>query len=415
VFLPHFTSMASSRRRAVRPVAVLAALVIALLVLAAPALAGTPTAHVDAPTDVTLSGATVNGTINPHGGSGGQGVLWDFGDVLEPGIDINGPHELGYPASASNEDQHVSIQVDPAVVEFLRANERNTFYWDRAGYADTWVRPSPTLTVKYGLDVAYNPYGPAHVFKVPAELTLPGPTEPPAATTGPASVVNQGEKAIVLTGTLDLKHQGFPKVGFEIGESKTYGALCGLHFGPGSGLVPGGAQAGQVKTGYCKPLIDALKMLPGTVLHYRVVADNGAPGGPVHGADAKFVVPGRRASALSRSLVVMGPDAVVLRIVAKGGYAATFKAPGAGTAQITWSIRSGGKTVTVAKGKHKAAGKTTFTVKLTKQGRALLTKVQFQFGRTLKLTAKGRFVPKKGKARSATRQITLETFVSSRP
>ena len=140
---------------------------------------------------------------------------------------------------------------------------------------------------------------------------------------------------------------------------------------------------------FCQPLIDALKM-PGTVLHYRVVADNGAPGGPVHGADATFVVPGRRASALSRIvlLAVRGSAAKVSRILANGGAVATFKAPGAGTAQITWSVRSKGKTVTAATGRHTAVGKSeletasippsTFTIKLklTRQGRALLTKLK---------------------------------------
>jgi hypothetical protein len=411
MFLFHLTSMRTSSRRAVRPVAVLAVLVFASLVLAAPALAsGPPTAQVDAPTDVTVTGATVHATINPHG-SGGQGVYWDF-PALEPGLADTGPHSLGF---SDENDHQVSIRVDPAVFEFLRANERN--HWKAyAVNADTWVRPSPTLTVKYGLSVGYSPYGPANTFDVPAQLTLPGPTEPPAATTGPASVVNRGGtwgKEIVVAGKLDLKNQGFPRVGFEIGNSTTYGTLCGAQPSPTTpdGLIPP-AQTGSLDTKGCPILHDALKM-PGTVLHYRIVADNGSPGGPVYGADATFVVPGGASpaqviSALSRSLAVSGPAAKVSRILANGGYAATFNAPGAGTAQITWSVRSGGKTVTAATGRHTAAGKSTFTVKvkLTRQGRALLTKLKR--GQTLKLTAKGTFAPKTGKARAKTKHFSLK-------
>ncbi|MEA2374026.1 MAG: hypothetical protein QOD53_489 [Thermoleophilaceae bacterium] len=422
--LLHLTSMRTSSRRALRPGAALAVPVIASLALAAPALASMPpTAHVDAPTDVTVTGATLHATINPHGNGGGGGIYWDFGALDSLGD--KGPHALGESASATNEDQHVSIQVAPVVLESTRASERNSL-WNRFGAGDDgpWVRPSPTTSIKYGLNVAYNPYGPAHAFTVPAEITFPAPTEPPSATTGAASVLDpRGEvlgETIVLKGTLDLKNQGFPRIGFEYGKSKAYGKLCGfalavgLFAEPGGAtpLLPGGAQTGQVITRPCWPLIDALKR-PGMVLHYRIVADNGAPGGPAHGADATFVVPAAHslAVALSRSLAVGGPAARVSRILAKGGYATAFSAPRAGTAQITWSFRSkGGKTVTLARGRHKAARKSTFTVKvkLTKQGRALLTKLTpahpFLDG---PLSAKGTFAPKKGKAGSKTKRFSF--------
>jgi hypothetical protein len=117
-------------------------------------------------------------------------------------------------------------------------------------------------------------------------------------------------------------------------------------------------------------------------------------------------------TAVSSALTVSGAASSIAAILHAGGYPATFTAPEAGSAQITWyDLPSGAhlarakRPVLVARGSKRftGAGQATLKIALTAQGRSLLKKAK-----RIKLTALGRFAPKSGKPTTTRKVITLK-------
>lgn len=109
-------------------------------------------------------------------------------------------------------------------------------------------------------------------------------------------------------------------------------------------------------------------------------------------------------TALRGSLVPKGAAAKIGSILKKGFSTASFNAPSAGTAGVTWRA----KKVVVAKGTSVSrAGKTTIKVKLTKRGKALLRRAK-RARKRVKLKATGSFKPRGQSKVSTSRTITLK-------
>jgi hypothetical protein len=86
------------------------------------------------------------------------------------------------------------------------------------------------------------------------------------------------------------------------------------------------------------------------------------------------------------------------------GYKLRFRALVAGTAKVGWYLRTRGKLVLIAGGRHRfaAAGRATIVMKLSKAGRRAL-----RGGKRLRLRAKGSFTPTPDPAVTAARRFTL--------
>jgi hypothetical protein len=235
---------------------------------------------------------------------------------------------------------------------------------------------------------------------------------------------------IQLSGTVDNHGQGYSWTAFQVGATTAYGAYCPTLDDYRSGDDPlfdspqtPSSQPRTVssyKTAYCGADF-RFRPPAGTTVHYRYVADNGGPGGPVYGADRTFTVPGapqpsakQVVAALATALNPTGAAAKVGAILKAGAYPAALKAPSAGTAGIAWyQVPAGAhvaraKPVLVASGTKTLtkAGKVTLKVKLTPKGKALLKKVKR--GHQLKLTGKGSFTPKGGKKTTKQKSFSLK-------
>ena len=122
-----------------------------------------------------------------------------------------------------------------------------------------------------------------------------------------------------------------------------------------------------------------------------------------HGTPPKGVA----GDALGTALDPSGKKSSIKAILKAGGYVASLSLPSAGTAKVSWYYVPKGakKAVLVASGSMAVAGKgkAKLKIKLNRKGRALLKK-----SKSIKLTAKGTFKPKRGALASATNVFKLK-------
>jgi hypothetical protein len=122
---------------------------------------------------------------------------------------------------------------------------------------------------------------------------------------------------------------------------------------------------------------------------------------------------GSAAAVLGSALVPSGAAATIGAILNAGAYPATVSAPGPGTAGVTWyyvppgaHVASTRKPIVVASGTKtfKKAGKAKLRITLSRTGRKLLKAAK----KSIALTSKGTFTPKRGKRVSSKRTFKLK-------
>ena len=202
-----------------------------------------PVAVSAAPTNVTLTQATLNGTVNPSG-STVSSCHFDWGTTTGYGQQI--------PCVSSPGEG-----VEPVAV------------------SATLTALTPGTTYHYRL-VATGPGG--TVEGADEQLTTatppPAPAAPAALSSSPTGATDsQG----TLNGTVDPNGSAVSDCHFDWGTSSAYGHTVPCAASPGAGLAPVAVTA--MLTG----------LAPGTTYHYRLVATG--PGGTSYGADEQFTTP----------------------------------------------------------------------------------------------------------------------------
>lgn len=136
----------------------------------------------------------------------------------------------------------------------------------------------------------------------------------------------------------------------------------------------------------------------------------GGSGGGGAGGEPAPPTPQAIAAALTQLLVAAQGGATIPTVLAAGGFADPFTAPGPGTVIVQWYLVPPGahvsraKPVLVAQGQKTvmSAGRTSIKLVLTSRGRSLL-----QHSRSIRLTARATFTPKGGQSIKTLRAFKL--------
>lgn len=211
-------------------------------VLASGAVAATsPSVVTGTASHIADTSALLQGTVNPNG----NGTTYYFQWGLTNGYGVNGKAESAGAGTKALSVHETAADLIPGTVYHFRL-------------------------------VATNHYG----TSVGADRTFTTAGHPPPdVATGPATNVSQ--TGATLTGVVNPRGQTTSWL-FQVGSDTTYGATTT------GGTLPASSPATSVSSAI------ALKLNPGTVYHYRLVATHGTGNTTVEGADAIFMTHPRR-------------------------------------------------------------------------------------------------------------------------